>query len=251
MEVTTPCERLRLECFQSGLHWRCLPAKRDKSRLAEARAQWRHAPHPDNGDSMTIDYFAHKAGSYENNQDRVDNVQNIADAIRAAFTLDRSMHLMDFGSGTGLLLERLAPHVGQITAVDVSPAMHAQLRAKQARLPCALEIVETDLEVTELERSFDGIISSMTMHHIRDIDAMFVKFHGLLREGGFVAIADLDLEDGSFHSEDTGVHHFGFDRAGFAQAATAAGFRLVQVVSASVVQKSSRDYPVFLLTGQR
>ena len=200
---------------------------------------------------MTIDYFAHKAGTYENNQDRVDNVQNIADAIRRIFQLDPSMHLMDFGSGTGLLLQRLAPHVGKITAVDVSPSMHAQLRAKQATLACALEIIETDLEVADLERTFDGIISSMTMHHIKDIDAMFGKFHALLREGGFVAIADLDLEDGSFHSEDTGVHHLGFDRSLFAQSAAAAGFRMVHVSSASVVQKSSVDYPVFLLTGIR
>jgi cyclopropane fatty-acyl-phospholipid synthase-like methyltransferase len=200
---------------------------------------------------MTIDYFAHKAGTYENNQDRVDNVQNIADAIRRVFPLDPSMHLMDFGSGTGLLLQRLAPYVGKITAVDVSPSMHAQLRAKQATLGCALEIIETDLEVADLDRTFDGIISSMTMHHIKDIDAMFGKFHALLREGGFVAIADLDLEDGSFHSEDTGVHHLGFDRALFAQSAAAAGFRMVHVSSASVVQKSSVDYPVFLLTGIR
>jgi cyclopropane fatty-acyl-phospholipid synthase-like methyltransferase len=200
---------------------------------------------------MTIDYFAHKAGSYEKDQDRVDNVQNIADAIRGAFALDRSMHLMDFGSGTGLLLERLAPHAGKITAVDVSPSMHAQLRAKQATLGCALEIVETDLEVADLDRTFDGIVSSMTMHHIKNIDAMFGKFHAMLRDGGFVAIADLDLEDGSFHSEDTGVHHFGFDRALFAQSAAAAGFRMVNVSSASVVQKSSGHYPVFLLTGVR
>ena len=203
------------------------------------------------GDPMTIDHFAHKAGSYDASQGRVDNVQNIADAIRGAFPLDRSMHLMDFGSGTGLLLQKLAPHVGTITAVDVSPSMQSQLRAKQATLACAVEIVEIDLEVNDLARTFDGIVSSMTMHHIRDIDAIFGKFHSMVREGGFIAIADLDLEDGSFHAEDTGVHHLGFDRAGIARSAADAGFRMVQVTSASVVHKDSRDYPIFLLTATR
>lgn len=199
----------------------------------------------------TIDHFAHKAGSYEQDPRRADNVQNIANAILGSCALDRSLHLMDFGSGTGLLLEALAPHVGRITAVDVSPSMHAQLRAKQDRLACALDIVEADLEVTDLDQRFDGIVSSMTMHHIRDIDAMFGKFHALLRDGGFVAIADLDREDGSFHSEDTGVYHFGFDRDAFAQCAARAGFREVRVATASVVAKASRDYPVFLLTAVR
>ena len=61
---------------------------------------------------MTTDHFAHKADSYEQNQDRVDNVQQIADAIRERIKLDKGMQVMDFGAGTGLLLERIAPHVG-------------------------------------------------------------------------------------------------------------------------------------------
>lgn len=200
---------------------------------------------------MTIDHFARKAGSYEQDPNRVGNVQTIAGAIRGVFQLDRSMHLMDFGSGTGLLLEGLAPHVARFTAVDVSPSMHAQLRAKQDQLGCPLEMIEADLERVDLDRTFDGIVSSMTMHHIRNIEAMFGKFHAMLREGGFIAIADLDQEDGSFHTEDTGVHHLGFDRTAIAACATGAGFRQVQVTTASVVQKGGRGYPIFLLTGVR
>jgi cyclopropane fatty-acyl-phospholipid synthase-like methyltransferase len=183
--------------------------------------------------SMTKDHFAQKASSYEHNKDRVDNVANIADAIAARVSLNKSMQLMDFGSGTGLLLERIAPHVGKITAVDVSQSMNAQLRAKQDRIACPVEILEMDLAATPLNRKFDGIISSMTMHHIKDVPAMFAKFHSLLNEGGFIAIADLDLEDNSFHTEDTGVHH--------------AGFKNVEVVTASVIRKHERDYPVFLV----
>src|SRR5690349_11612583 len=156
---------------------------------------------------MTKDHFAPKAHSYEQNKDRVDNVANIADAILVRVPLNKSMHLMDFGSGTGLLLERIAPYVGKITAVDVSPSMNAQLREKLARLACEVEILEMDLAMSPLNRKFDGIISSMTMHHIKDVAAMFAKFHTLLNDGGFIAIADLDREDGDFHTEDTGVHH--------------------------------------------
>lgn len=196
---------------------------------------------------MTIDYFEHKAGSYEQDKNRVDNVDKILHAVK----LDKTMHIMDFGSGTGLLLERVAPHVAKITAVDISHSMNRQLLEKQCRLGCEIEILEIDLEKTHLEQKFDGIISSMTMHHIEKIRPMFAKLHSILNDDGFIAIADLDVEDGSFHTEDTGVFHCGFDRDEIAQMAQEAGFRDVTVSSASVVHKAQGDFPVFLLTGFR
>jgi putative AdoMet-dependent methyltransferase len=200
---------------------------------------------------MTIDHFAHKAESYEQNKDRVDNVAQIANAMIDVICFDKSMHIMDFGSGTGLLLECIAPYVGKITAVDISKSMNAQLREKQSRLACDVEILEMDLETTLLDRKFGGIISSMTMHHIKDIPAMFGKFHALLNDNGFIAIADLESEDGAFHSEDTGVHHFGFDKDEIVKVATSAGFKNIAIATVNVVHKSQGDYPVFLLSGIR
>lgn len=200
---------------------------------------------------MTRDYFAHKAGSYEQVQSRVDNVDNIANSIIGTIALDKTMHIMDFGSGTGLLLQRIAPHVGHITAVDISTAMNRQLEAKRDSLGCDIDILEVDLEKVDIPEIFDGIISSMTMHHVRDIGAMLRKFRDMLKDGGFIALSDLDREDGSFHSEDTGVFHTGFDREAFAHTAIEAGFRKVAVSTASAIHKSQGDYPVFLLTAVR
>jgi 2-polyprenyl-3-methyl-5-hydroxy-6-metoxy-1,4-benzoquinol methylase len=201
--------------------------------------------------TMTTDHFAAKASTYEN-PERTDNVRQIADGIRARFTLEPSMQIMDFGSGTGLLLENLAPHVGRITAVDVSPAMIAQLRPKLDRLPCPVEILEIDLATASLEAEFDGIVSSMTLHHVQDVDALLAKLHALLKGGGFLAIADLDREDGTFHTgEDTGVHHHGFARADLAHRAAAAGYREIAIDTVGAWRKNGRDYPVLLLTARR
>lgn len=200
---------------------------------------------------MKKDFFAHKAGSYEQNKSRVDNVASIANAIIRSTALDAAMHLLDFGSGTGLLLERIAPLVRKITAVDVSRAMNEQLNAKREAIGCELEILEIDLEKSSTDQLFDGIISSMTMHHVRDVDAMFRKFYSMLDEGGFIALSDLESEDGSFHTEDTGVFHFGFNRDAIAQIASAAGFKNVEVTNASVVHKPQGDFPVFLLKATR
>ncbi|RBW48533.1 class I SAM-dependent DNA methyltransferase [Marinobacter sp. F3R11] len=200
---------------------------------------------------MSNDFFAHKAQVYEQSPARVDNVSNIANTILEKAELVPAMHLLDFGSGTGLLLERIAPHVKKITAVDISPSMNRQLAEKQGKLACELEIRELDLEKQTMEERFDGVISSMTMHHVRDVESMFRRFYELVKPGGFIAISDLDKEDGSFHTEDTGVFHFGFDRGEIASAARQAGFDDAEVVSASMIERETGNYPVFLLIASR
>lgn len=200
---------------------------------------------------MNQDYFRDKSKEYEKDSNRVNNVDNIAGAIRVGVKLEKSMHIMDFGSGTGLLLEKIAPFVSKITAVDISNSMNEELAAKREKLGCELEIIEMDLTKEKLERTFDGIISSMTMHHVEDIDAMFASFYGMLNKDGFIAIADLDKEDGTFHQEDTGVFHAGFDRDEFLSSAAKAGFKNLNIIQASIAYKPYGAYPVFLLTGTK
>ncbi len=200
---------------------------------------------------MNKDFFANKANIYDSDNNRVSNVENIANAITASVNLNRNMHVMDFGSGTGLLLERIAPFVQKITAVDISHSMNAQLEKKRSGINCELEMLEIDLVSTDISGKFDGIISSMTLHHVQDISAMFVKFYSLLNKDGFVAIADLDKEDGSFHTEDTGVYHFGFERETIANAAKQAGFLEIKVIDASVVHQAHQAFPIFLLTAKK
>jgi cyclopropane fatty-acyl-phospholipid synthase-like methyltransferase len=198
-----------------------------------------------------IDHFRNKAEGYEEVGQRVRNVDTIANAVKRHIQFQPGMHIMDFGSGTGLLLERIAPLVDVITAVDVSPSMNAELEKKRAYLDCRLEMIETDLSTTKLERKFDGIISSMTMHHIQDIPAMLAKFYSMLNVGGFIALADLDTEDGSFHSEDTGVCHNGFDRDEFAGYAKNCGFNDISMVTANTIHKPHGDFSIFLMTAYR
>ncbi|NRB36880.1 MAG: class I SAM-dependent methyltransferase [Pseudomonadales bacterium] len=200
---------------------------------------------------MSKDYFKQKADSYEEVNHRVENVRNISKALLSKIVFNSSMKLMDFGSGTGLLLESIAPYVQKITAIDVSPSMNEKLNAKREKIDCELDILELDLSNSSLDLKFDGIISSMTMHHVEDIEAMFKRFYSLLNENGFIAIADLDTEDGSFHKEDTGVYHTGFERTHIQKIAVKSGFTNVSVSSASMVKKPQGDYPVFLITGHK
>ena len=195
------------------------------------------------------DKFAHKASNYEKEKRRVDNVVNIANLIKKEINFKKYMSIADFGSGTGLLLEQIAPLVTNITAIDKSPSMNNVLKNKQ--LPCKLTIKEIDITKEPINDKFDVIISSMTIHHVKEIDKLFTIFYKMLKSNGYIALADLDTEDGSFHIEDTGVEHFGFNREVFLNHAKEAGFKDLKIQNASIVYKPYGNYSVFLLTGKR
>jgi len=197
------------------------------------------------------DFFAEKAKDYDNEKSRTQNVSDIAQTILNEVSFSKEMRIMDFGSGTGLLLSEIAPFVGDITAVDISSAMTEVLKSKKDEIKCPVQIVQMDLTKDSMDKKFDAIISSMTIHHIEDILSLFQKFHSLLNQDGIIAIADLDCEDGSFHSEDTGVFHNGFDREDFVQMVKKAGFRDIKIQNASTIAKPNNNYSVFLITAKK
>lgn len=74
--------------------------------------------------------------------------------------------------------------------------------------------------------------------------------------GGYLCIADLDLDGGRFHEDNTGVFHFGFDREALRKTFIAAGFSNVRDVSAAEVEKpvahgERKRFTVFLMTGRK
>lgn len=200
---------------------------------------------------MEKDFFKDAAKSYEEDIHRVDNRGDIAKLIEKELSFKKDFHIMDFGSGTGLLLERIAPFVGKITAVDVSASMIEMLSEKAPRIDCELDIRQVDLLEESLDMHFDGIISSMTMHHIKDTKKILQNLYSLLKEDAAVALSDLDTEDGTFHTEDTGVHHLGFDREELADLAKSVGFRDVKIQSVGNIIKPTGEFSMFLLTGKR
>lgn len=200
------------------------------------------------------DFFAHKAKEYENNEKRVSNVQNIADGILKNISYTKEMSILDFGSGTGLLTQEIAPYVKKITALDMSTSMNEVLREKTEGFACDLEVLELDITKERYDdklSNLDGIISSMTIHHIENTEDLFKIFYGLLNENGTIALADLETEDGSFHTSDTGVFHFGFDKDEFLDIAKKAGFKDLKIETISASSKPHGEYPIFLLTGKK
>jgi SAM-dependent methyltransferase len=103
------------------------------------------------------------------------------------------------------------------------------------------------------EEAFDVAVSLLVLHHLADTGAALGAIRDLLRTGGWIALADLDTEDGSFHAADAeGIHHHGFDRTAIESLARGAGFVEVSTRTAMTIDDDGHSgYPVFLLTGRR
>jgi len=180
----------------------------------------------------------------------------IAAAIRARVPLAPGMRALDYGCGTGLLSFPLRHALGHITLKDTSAGMLDVLAEKIAAQGVAnMTPVRMDLTAAPLpDERYDLIYSSMTLHHMPDTDALLKAFHDLLDPGGWLCIADLDREDGSFHGEGFDVH-FGFDRDELAARARAAGFSAVAFDTVFEIVKErddgTRAYPVFMMCARR
>ena len=158
--------------------------------------------------------FDKEAASWDENPGRLKLAGDVARAISKRISLQHEMNVMDFGCGTGLLSMRLQQHVHSITGIDSSQGMLDVFNAKIAKYK--LKNVRTlllDLEKGDrLEGNYDLVFCNMTLHHIKDVESLLIRFYKVIAPGGYLCIADLDLDSGQFHSDNTGVFHFGFDR---------------------------------------
>lgn len=200
---------------------------------------------------MKKDHFAHKSKSWDMSSRRVKNAKSIANAIIDSVELSEDMTIMDFGAGTGLLSYFIAPFVDTIVAVDVSPSMLNVFSQKSDEFECNIEIIEADLSTDKIDRKFDGIISSMTLHHLEDTTALLYSLYDMLESDGFIALADLDSEDGTFHSDNRGVHHFGFDRDSLQKIAKTVGFQDISIETVSSIEKPHREFTTFLMVAKK
>lgn len=177
----------------------------------------------------------------------------VADAIRSEVPLGPAMRVIDVGAGTGLLGLALAGEVGEVVLAEPSSGMLEVVREKVAALrDPRIRVLEFDLEADPPPApAFDLAVSLLVLHHVKDTIGALRAFAALLAPGGRIALADLEAEDGSFHADHTGIHHFGFERTALAAAAAVAGFMDGRVVTATEIERDGRLYPVVLLLATR
>jgi hypothetical protein len=93
----------------------------------------------------------------------------------------------------------------------------------------------------------------MAFHHIEDTASLLSKMYAKLTTGGYIAIADLVKEDGSFHDEV--VPHNGFDEHELCELLNRAGFHFLLCETFNRVKKETRkgekEFPQFLIIAKK
>lgn len=206
----------------------------------------------------TLSRFDQAAAQWDNNPGRVNLARAVGEAIARVIPLQPNWRALDYGAGTGLLTLNLQPRVGSLLALDSSKGMLEKLNQKLAASGISnVRVQHWDLAAKPYSDSgFDLVVSSMTFHHLHDVPLVLGRLTLLLRPGGWLAIADLDTEDGSFHGDAPDVFHRGFARSQISEWLNHAGLARVSVNDAHSMQKETapgevRSYSVFLAVGQK
>nr|VFJ54146.1 MAG: Methyltransferase domain-containing protein [Candidatus Kentron sp. DK] len=202
--------------------------------------------------------FDKEAPSWDGNPVKIKLANDVFHALSGAGILTPEMDILDFGCGTGLLTIQLRPLVRSITGVDNSRGMLDVFDAKIAsRKLDGINTALIDLdEGHALPGRYDVVLSCMTLHHIKETAALLRQFHEIIAPGGYLAIADLDPDNGQFHSDNTGIFHFGFSRTALREVFTEAGFQDIRDRDAAEVAKPGADgqirrFSVFLMIGRK
>ena len=188
--------------------------------------------------------------------ERISRAARVAAAIEDTVPLELTDRLVDVGAGTGLLGLALVDDVREVVLLDPSAGMIEVATEKLTTSGLrSVSALRHDLLVDPPPADpFDVAVSLLVLHHLEDTAAALAAIRELLVPGGRIALADLDTEDGSFHSADAeGIHHRGFDRAAVAKLAESVGFVEVATRTATVIDEDAEGggFPVFLLIGRR
>ncbi len=202
--------------------------------------------------------FDERAQDWDSDPDKVERARAVANAIRKAIPLSTSMNALEYGCGTGLLSFALQPDLGCITLADSSQGMLDVLGEKIAAAGVTnMHPIRLDLSADPLPAErYDLTYSLMVLHHIRNPKEILAKFHDLLEPNGYLLVADLDKEDGSFHTDGSTDVHLGFERDALRRQVEAIGFENVVFSTAYEIKKKvnsgeEKIFPVFLMVAQK
>ncbi len=197
--------------------------------------------------------FDQAAAGWDKKKRRVRLAADISRAIARHIPLAGNMTALEYGCGTGLVGLALAPRLRHLTCADSSEGMLKVLQKKAAGK--GLTNISTrllDLSREEAGQQFDFIFCAMTLHHLKNTELVLTRFGHALAENGWLAIADLEQEDGSFHDDGAGFVHHGFERSVLTEQLIAAGFEKVKFFRAHTIVRRADDqeknFPVFLAT---
>jgi SAM-dependent methyltransferase len=179
----------------------------DRARLAhvrEARA------------AAAAAYFRANAAEWERIRVLHAADKDVEAAILRRLTAKPIEELLDAGTGTGRMLELLAPYARRAVGIDVSPEMLAIARDRLAREKLSRvqvrlgDIYRLPFAAGTRETGFDTVLFHQVLHYLDDPGAAVAEAARVLRPGGRLAIADFAPHGLEFLRDDYAHRRLGF-----------------------------------------
>lgn len=198
--------------------------------------------------------FNNLAKMWDSKPARVQGAMKFVDKIKEFLPNDlSSFNVLDYGCGTGLVSFGFSYDANFILGLDNSVGMVEVYNKKSKQI--ALNNIKAevhDINTQDLdENKFDLIVTNMTMHHIKNTKEFIEKLSFSLKKDGYLCIADLKTEDGSFHSDNTGVEHFGFDTNKIKSYFQSCNLKNIKLDLLESIHKANNTYEVFYIIAQK
>lgn len=203
---------------------------------------------------MSSKHFDKEAKNWDNNPEKTKRAEIFAKEIIDCIQPSKKMNSLEFGCGTGLLSFALKDFFNKITLVDYSEGMIHVLKEKIEKqqiknfIPLLIDLIK---KPSKIEKT-DVIFTLMTMHHIEDINKAVKVFNSLLNKNGYLCIADLVEEDGTFHpTSQNFTGHYGFNKIALTELLYNNGFEVIYYTICYEINKNDKKYPLFLMIAKK
>ena len=157
------------------------------------------------------EYFAGVAGRWDKIRSGYFD-EAIRDGAIAAAGLTAGDIAADVGTGTGFMIQGLAPLAAKVHGFDQSPEMLAVARKNLAAF-ANVELQEAPGDKLPVpDGSFDAVFANMYLHHAPDPPRAIAELARVLRPGGRLVIMDLDAHDRDWLRAEMADRWLGFRR---------------------------------------
>lgn len=197
--------------------------RRDRERLSEVRAQHK---------AQAARYFALMAESWDLERSLHVPEAAVEAAITEAAKARPVATMLDLGTGTGRMLELLAPHYARGIGIDASREMLAIARAKLNSPALAHGQVRLgDIgNLGEYAKSADLAVLHQVLHYFDDPGRIIAEAETALRPGGRMIIVDFAPHSHRFLNTEHAHQRLGLSDGQMNQWARAAGLSIVQAL---------------------
>jgi ubiquinone/menaquinone biosynthesis C-methylase UbiE len=141
------------------------------------------------------DEFAHQADSFARSPTM--SLAETLDVLIDLVPTDPEARWIEVACGPGLIARAMAPRVGSVVGLDLTPAMIAKARDDAAA--AGIENVSFEVgDATALDLpddSLDGAITRFSLHHIPAPVRVLEEMRRVVKPGGYVVVSDFVTDD--------------------------------------------------------